>query len=257
MFFSTQELGKSIPIAPTVDSWKEGLGLMADLDGKSEDRVVLFLGSSSAGTSLVIDELASPPGDEDDVTTSDIDESLEASSHIVSRGPLEMRYTKFDGSKSSTRMVFTGSPGLPDASGLGVSFLDEIMEHVKQHPPHGIVFVLRADCQYTPDLKYALMAMKECFNNMLSESRLLVYVTNLPSLSTLLEEGIEEDEEQVKRQEELARDVANHVVHYALGPDHLEGFQNFIGPGLANRRRPWHDMLTWHILWSRVTSAQI
>ena len=230
---------------------------MADLDGKSEDRVVLFLGSSSAGTSLVIDELASPPGDEDDVTTSDIDESLEASSHIVSRGPLEMRYTKFDGSKSSTRMVFTGSPGLPDASGLGVSFLDEIMEHVKQHPPHGIVFVLRADCQYTPDLKYALMAMKECFNNMLSESRLLVYVTNLPSLSTLLEEGIEEDEEQVKRQEELARDVANHVVHYALGPDHLEGFQNFIGPGLANRRRPWHDMLTWHILWSRVTSAQI
>ena len=106
--------------------------------------------------------------------------------------------------------------------------LDEFVGYAKRNPPHGIVLVLAAKKDLTVDVKYVLMAMRECFKKMLSESRLIVYVKNLPSALTLEEEGIEDEAEQVERQAAKAREVADKAVYYILGAEHLQGYQNLV-----------------------------
>ena len=62
-----------------------------------------------------------------------------------------------------------------------MQFLEIILPFVKENPVHGIVFVVNASRRLSAELKLCVQAIKECFNGMLRESRLIIHVNKLPN----------------------------------------------------------------------------
>ena len=148
---------------------------------------------------------------------------------VISKGPCNVRYRKACGSgESFMNVVATDTPGVPDGGGRGARFLDDIMQHLKDNPCHGVIFVLDANCRKKGDLKYCLKALKECFNGLLRESRLIIYVNKLPTDFALEDQNLFDQEEKDTFRKEKTQDLVQYVVGYLLGESEVHSFQNFV-----------------------------
>jgi len=102
------------------------------------------------------------------------------------------------------------------------------MQHLKDNPCHGVIFVLDANCRKKGDLKYCLKALKECFNGLLRESRLIIYVNKLPTDFALEDQNLFDQEEKDTFRKEKTQDLVQYVVGYLLGESEVHSFQNFV-----------------------------
>lgn len=146
-------------------------------------------------------------------------------SRVVTKGPANVTFD-FNGTKREMCLRVSDTPGIPDTKGRGVSFLDAVMEQIKQNSLNGVVLVLDASSRPTQDLQYALLALRECFNGMLSETRLIVYCNKLPNKFSLKQEGIVGKKEQAEEQEKKAKEVAHFVANILL--ENPRDFQNYV-----------------------------
>ena len=192
----------------------------------------MFIGPSGVGKSMTINDVtgllpaASEEEEMDPACGVQVSSAFQScTSKVISKGPCDVKYKKLDGIEESLRLEVIDTPGVPDTEGRGIAFLDEVMAYIKEKPPHGVVVVVDASGRYTEELHHALTALKLCFNNMLSESSLMVYVNKLPSDYTLKKQGIKGKELADKRLEKVWQAVDS-VVSYILGPDKVKGFLN-------------------------------
>ena len=108
------------------------------------------------------------------------------SDQVMAEGPVDV--SMGDGTMS---VVLVDTPGVPDTQGRGVQFLEIILPFVKENPVHGIVFVVNASRRLSAELKLCVRAMKECFNGMLTESRLIIHVNKLPTDFELVQKELD------------------------------------------------------------------
>jgi len=146
-------------------------------------RRVLIVGPSGAGKSVTNNNItklkpAKTQEEEEDPNKGlRVSAKLEScSDRILAKGPVDVPTR--DGPMS---LVLVDTPGVPDTQGRGVQFLDNILSYVKENPVHGMVFVVDAGGWQSFEMELCMKALKECFNGMLSISRLIIYVNKLPT----------------------------------------------------------------------------
>ena len=203
------------------------------------DRVVTFVGPSGVGKSRTINGIirrrAAMTREEEMLAGNGLCVSASnqsCSEVVISKGPCSVSYCKAGGSgQSFMNVVLADNPGVPDGGGRAARFLDDIVQYLKDSPSHGVVFVLDANCRKKGDLRYCLMALKECFNGQLCESRLIIYVNKLPTDYSLEDQGLFDQKEKDDFRKEKVQDLVQWVVGYLLGEpeaSEVHSFQNVV-----------------------------
>ena len=200
------------------------------------DRVVTFVGPSGVGKSFTINGIINRPPAQTREEEKHPEKGLRVSSSlqscsqdVISKGPCRVSYQRPDGCGfSSMNVVATDNPGVPDSNGNAARFLDDIIQNLKDGQPHGIVFVLDANCKLDADLQYCLMALKECFHGQLCESRLIIYVNKLPTDFSLRRDGLVKQEQKNDFRKKKAQEIVQFTVGHLLGESRVHHFQNFV-----------------------------
>ena len=88
--------------------------------------------------------------------------------------------------------------------------------------------MIDASSRLTQELQYALLALRECFNGLLSETRLILYINKLPNSFSLKQQGIRGNEKQADEREKKATEVAHFVANILFGPGKAREFRNYV-----------------------------
>ena len=88
--------------------------------------------------------------------------------------------------------------------------------------------MIDASSRLTQELQYALLALRECFNGLLSETRLILYINKLPNSFSLEQQGIPGNEEQADEREKKATEVAHFVANILFGHGKAREFRNYV-----------------------------
>ena len=141
---------------------------------------------------------------------------------MMAKGPMDV--SMGDGTMS---VVLVDTPGVPDTQGRGVQFLEIILPFVKENPVHGIVFIVNASRRLSAELKLCVRAIKECFNGMLRESRLIIHVNKLPDdLEFEQNEPDMDDESMMKIQSQKVNVITQFLPVISLSGDQAKNFAN-------------------------------
>jgi len=200
----------------------------------SADRIVLFAGATGVGKSSTNNAITGLPP----ATTREDEQRPEwglmvsaglssCSEEVLEKGPVRVSCGLDPLHAIEMTVTLQDTPGVPDTQGRGVQFLDTVMQHARQHPPHGVVFAVDGSARLTSDLEFAVRCFKECFNNMLQESRLIIYVNKLPSNFALEEQGITDPAQQRQARRDKAKEVVDFIASKLLSEN--TNFSTFAG----------------------------